>query len=69
LASSVTPLLASHSVAGLAPMKQNSPEQAVLCSSPVAMFASVTCSRRSSPARPWTSTPVSSAIFGSASIR
>jgi len=35
----------SHSVAGLAPMKQNSPEHEIVCCSPVAIVVSVACSR------------------------
>ena len=59
----------SHCVAGLAPMKQNRPEQSSVLDSPECVPRSATCSRRPAPDRPCTSTLVSSSIRGSASMR
>ena len=62
--------VAEPAVAGRAPMKQNRPAQdSVRARSPVQLWPSVTCSRRSSPASASTSTPVTSSMFGSASMR
>jgi len=56
-------------VAGIAPMKQNSPWHGTVRRSPVSLFSSATCSRWPVPASPLTSVCVSTSIRSSASMR